>query len=151
MYVLEQVEADSHKLILAANERHTIETLLSLILRARIRTSKNSATSEHLRSAQYRLKTGQRLEELITLDSEHFRIREVDEESVQVNAELAPSKRELQRLAGLVRPTEPTAGNQPSSVEIAVARSTAKNEDDAGWYISTTEDETPLDGDRFEI
>lgn len=149
MYVLERVEADSERLILAAPERKTIDLLLSLILRARIRASKDGVKSEHLRSALYRLKTGRNVDAFITLDSEHFRIRETDDGDETPYSALAPSKRMLQRLASKIQPPKSPASEQPSSVESAVARSKA-DKSELGWDIEA-DDEHLLDGDRFGI
>ena len=90
------------------------------------------------------------MDAFVSLENEHFKIRETEDEHILVNAELSPSKRDLQRLARRVQPLATAGGDKPSSAEAAVERSRVENQGEAGWYICTKDDET-LDGDRFRI
>ena len=91
------------------------------------------------------------MDAFIALDGEHFRIRQANDGDATAYKALPPSKRSLQRIARDVRPTKAPAGEEPSSVEIAVARSNESNKTEPGWYVSKIDEEEPLDGDRFEI
>ena len=151
MYLLERIEKDTERLILAAPERKTVELLLSLILRARIRSSSNEVSSEHLRSAEYRLKAGHLFDEFIALDGEHFRICKSDDSYETPYRALAPSKRTLRRLAAQVPPPRASAVEQSSSVQTAVARSKEQDKSDIDWYAGNTDEDVLIDGDRFGI
>ena len=147
MHVLERLEGTTSEVLLAAPDRSSVERLLVLIVRRRSRANALSSEAhvEHLRAAAYRITVNSGDDEFLSLDGEHFRIRE-DESLPETSA---PSSRMLRRIARRTPP--PVSGpTEVSSAAVAVARarSTDMSTDDSQFAV---EQDTVIDRERFEL
>lgn len=95
MYVVERIEGDSIRPLLATPERAPAVQLLLLIARSRARSTRTVSHIEHLRSLIFRLKTGSDESAMISLSGERFRIREDD----SVDRSPSWNRRTLRRIA----------------------------------------------------
>ena len=146
MYVLERVEGDHTRQLLATQDRASVENLLSMIVRSRARSAKGIEQAEHFRAVAYRLATGSKHVEFLTLDAEHFRIR-------QAATDMRPTKTNKLALRRIVRGLPPLSRilQQPNSVQVAVKTASAESEPEPGSIPTTAEAPVQIHGERFEI
>ena len=146
MYVLERIEPDSDRVLLSSPDRESCELLLRMIAQHRSRHATTANSAEHLRAFAYRLKQNPETTDLITLEREHFRLREDPE----APAAQSPSKMELRRICRDI-PPQPNVVRTKTSAEVAVAQATADTGQGPRWIGLTSDQKPQIDGERFEI
>lgn len=146
MYVLERLEGDSTRQLLASPDIESVERLLLMIIRSRSKTAKSFEDAEHLRAAAYRFSCDTSERNLLTLDGEHFCIYK---SSATIDA-VKPNKQMLRRIARSTPRLSPVLDEMTSAQTAAIA-ARGETEREPGWIPPSGEDPVQISGERFEI
>lgn len=146
MYVLERLEGESTRQLLAAPDRASVEQLLTMIAKARARAAVSPEEREHLRTVLFRWSVESGPRELLTLDGEHFRIRKP---AIALKC-TTPRRSTLRRITRGLRKPSPILSER-SSVEATVHTARSEGKQTPDWLHQAHEDSAHIPGERFEI